>query len=107
MKIKILTIEGCDRCEKLRQFLKQSGLKYSELPCDSNSKDCNTAENVTGSRIYPMVLIENEYTGKKEYVYGETRFESLRPVFIISENTSLIPTHSIDGMINWIKKKLN
>lgn len=107
MKIKILTIEGCDRCEKLRSFLKQKGINYSEMPCESNPKDCNKAEDLTHSRMYPIVVIENEYTGKKEYVYGETRFESLRPVYMISENTSLIPTHSIDGIINWIKNKLN
>ena len=107
MKIKILTIEGCNKCTKLKAFLKESGLNYSEIPCESNSKDCDAAEQMTSSYNYPMVVLENEYTRKKEFVYEESSYDRLRPKVILSENTTLIPTYSVDGIISWIKNKLN
>ena len=107
MKIKILTIEGCNKCTKLKNFLKEYGLQYGEVPCESNSKDCDQAENVTSSYNYPIVILENEYSRKKEYVYEETNYERLRPSFFINENISLIPTYSIDGIISWIRNKVN
>lgn len=107
MKIKILTIEGCNKCAKLKTFLKDSGLNYSEIPCESNSKDCDDAENVTSSYNYPIVILENEHTRKKEYIYEESKYDSLRPSYLINENITLIPTYSVDGIVSWIKNKLN
>jgi glutaredoxin len=107
MKIKILTIEGCDKCAKLKAFLKETGLQYSEIPCESNSKECDTAERMTSCDNYPIVILENDHSNKKEYVYQETTYERLRPIYLISENITLIPTYSIDGVISWIRNKLN
>lgn len=107
MKVRILTIDGCGNCSRVKQFLKESNVDYSETPCESNPKACDEVENITYCKNYPMVILENEYTGKKEFVYPETRFERLRPTIMVSEKVVLIPKDSIDGVVAWIKNRLN
>ncbi len=105
MKIKILTIEGCSKCAKVKDFLAEYGLEYIDVPCESNPKDCDYAEKVTSSYNYPMILIEED-SGKKKYIYGEDNYESLRPKYLLSLNIMLIPKHSTDSMITWMKNNL-
>jgi len=107
MKIKILTIEGCNKCEQLKTFLKKSELSYIEIHCESNSKDCDAAERITSSHNYPIVILEQELTHKKEYIYEETNYDRLRPSVIMSENITVMPTYSVDGIVSRIKNSLN
>lgn len=104
-KVIIVTIEGCQRCQKVTESFKNSQIIHTQVKCEDDPDMCDELEDYTRTMTYPMVIIKD--TNNINYVF----FIGNSYVYIGKEipalqNLILCPQFSIDDIIEKSKEKL-
>lgn len=106
-KIIIVTIEGCQRCQKIKEAFKNSEIKheFSVIPCEQDPRMCDELEEYTRTMIYPMVIVKD--TTNKNYIYFTgNNYIDLGKEIKVKDNLILCPQFSVDDIILAVKNKI-
>ena len=98
-KIKILTLQGCEVCAKLKSKLTTCGLQYDETVCGRHNQFCDEIEHITKCETYPIVILNHSLI-----LCLTDDYSMIGQYKKISNNTQVAYTHSIDNMLEFIKK---
>lgn len=101
-KITIYTLQGCSVCDRLKNELLHSFIKYNEVSCTTDQPTCDKLENIVKCNIYPMCIIES-YPNKKIMICFAKDSDQLNQIKNINSSTILTYVHSIDNMLTIIK----
>ena len=97
-KLQIYTLDGCDKCKKLKVTLDRLKIEYEETPCEQYPNMCDNIEDVTGVDSYPIINLEGKI------LYIAENYSDIGKIKLISENISTMGMYSIDNIIDAIKK---
>ena len=106
MKIRVLALYGCGRCEKIKKQFDDWRVKYDIAYCENDPSNCDCVESVVETKNYPIVILEKN--GEMlEIVYltdsGQTLMEGKKKV----SGILTVPNHSVDGIALYVKNRLN
>jgi len=101
MKIKLLLLAGCRKCDKLKEAVGNKFSVYDYEYCDSTSAYCDTIEEATGNSNYPIVLKMTNNSYINEICYLTDRYDDLQ-VRELASRTKLVPFYSIDKLIEYV-----
>lgn len=107
MQIKIVALEGCSRCEKLKLIFSNAGIRFYSSTCEENPQNCDNLEALVETATYPMVLITNSKNEIFEVLFLASSYNKLSEGAKNKENILCIPQYSIDNMLLHVKNKLN
>lgn len=100
-------LTNCKMCKALREALDRSGIDHGFYDCDQNSENCDALEALTGTKLYPMVLISDLEDNLLEVVYLAKDYAQLKESISTKDGVRLIAIHSIDGMFRYSVNRLN
>lgn len=95
MKIKILTLSWCEKCEMLKKQLSIERIKYENVDAEINGKFADSIEDKYMTESYPIILLEDGT--KVTVLLNETRLENAKDVIIFD---------TVEEAIELIKQKL-
>lgn len=99
--IKLLVLEGCNRCEGVKKELTKKGVYFQYEVCKSDTVICDSVEDIIDCSNYPIALfIENNKIDK--IVYITDTYEDVGKKIRLDSGVTLFPVHSIDQLINSI-----
>ena len=102
-KIKLLLLEGCNRCENLKDQLDKKGINYDYEVCKSDTELCDSIEDMIGCSSYPIVLkLNGLYNVIEEVVYITDDYEEVGKSKFYTNKIKLNMVHSIDSLLNYI-----
>jgi hypothetical protein len=103
-KIKLLLLEGCYKCEKLKQELGKNYIYYDYEVCKSDTEICDSIEDLIGCSNYPIVLkmLNNNFI--EEIIYITDNYEDIGKNISLNNRIKGKPLHSIDQLIEYIIK---
>jgi glutaredoxin len=107
MKIQIITLPDCNRCNKLKKDLSDNSIFYRDTSCDDNPNQCDSLESLLGIEEYPMILITDKQDNILEILYIAKNYEMIGKNKDFDGGVIGIPMHSIDSMVHYVKNKLN
>jgi len=97
-KIKLLTLEGCSGCAKLKNNLTAAGLQYKDTVCGRHNQFCDEIENITKCEMYPIVILNDSL------IVCLTDDYSMIDQYKKISNINVLYKHSIDSLFDFIKK---
>lgn len=102
-KIQILSLDDCDKCQKYKDLLRGSMLEYINISCNdsSNSKFCDSVENIISCDLYPITIVDNKYI-----VSLTMDYQKLSGVTTV-DNQFIMYAHSINNMHNIVMNLLH
>jgi glutaredoxin len=103
-KIKLLVLEGCNKCEKLKQELNKNNIRYEYEVCKSDTEICDSIEDLTGYSNYPIVLKMVTSNFIEEVIYITDKYDEVGKTVSLNDNVKGKPLHSIDQLIEYIIK---
>jgi hypothetical protein len=106
-KIIVVTIKGCQRCQKVKEAFKNSDIKhmYTVVPCEDDSGMCDELEGYTRSTIYPMVIVKD--TTNINYIYFTGNdYINIGKEIKVKDTLILCPQFSVDDIITAVKNKI-
>ena len=108
MKINIYTLEYCNNCSIFKRLLLNSQIQQ-RIPClihraEDNSQICDELESITGSQLYPMVVIENN-NAVKEIVFLAESYDRLHAGVSVVNNIKLFPVYNVERIISYLEDK--
>lgn len=101
MKIKLLLLTGCGKCNKLKEAVGNKFSLYDYQYCDGDSSFCDSIEEATGSRQYPIVLKMTNDSYISEICYLTDKYEDTA-IRELASRTKLVPFYSIDKLIEYV-----
>lgn len=103
-KIKLLLLEGCQRCQKLKEELGKNYVYYEYEICKSDTEICDSIEDLIGCSNYPIVLkiINNNFI--EEVIYITDNYDDVGITKSLNNKIKGKPMHSIDQLIDYIIK---
>jgi hypothetical protein len=103
-KIKLLLLEGCSRCEKLKQELGKNYIHYDYEVCKSDTILCDSIEDLIGCSNYPIVLkmVNNNFI--EEVVYVTDNYASIGKTLFLNDKIKGKPMYSVDQLIEYTLK---
>ena len=103
-KIKLLLLEGCQRCQKLKEELSKNYIYYEYEICKSDTEICDSIEDLIGCSNYPIVLkiINNNFI--EEVIYITDNYDDVGITKSLNNKIKGKPMHSIDQLIDYIIK---
>lgn len=107
MMIRVMGLETCDRCKKLKDALKSAKIAFEFSDCDNDPENCDALEALTDTKHYPMVLMYGIDQNLLEVVFITDDSKILNTGTIINNGVRLIPNHSIDGLLRYTINRLN
>lgn len=107
MTIKVIGLTTCNKCETLRRGLDSSGIDHAFSDCDTNPDNCDSLESLTGTKQYPMVLIQDLEENILEIIYITERYETLIQGSRMQNGIKLVPMHSTDSLLRYSIGRLN
>lgn len=107
MTIKLVTLEGCSRCERLKSTFLNAGIRFYSTTCEENPENCDNLEALVESAMYPMVLITNSKNQIFEVLFLASSHDKLSEGAKNKGDILCIPQYSIDNMLLHVKNKLN
>lgn len=107
MTIRVMGLTNCKHCKNLREALEKSGIDHGFYDCNQNSENCDALEALTGTKLYPMVLISDLEDSLLEVVYLARDYTQLKESVSTKDGIRLIANHSIDGMFRYSVNRLN
>jgi len=107
MKIQLITLENCNRCNKLKKELSDNSIFYTHTNCEDNPNQCDSLESLLGIEEYPMVLITDKEDRILEILYIAKSYDMIGKNKDFDGGVTGIPMHSIDSMLYYLKNKLN
>ena len=107
MTIRILGLENCKRCKILRDALEASRIEHAFSDCDHDPENCDALESLTGTNLYPMVLISDADENLLEVVFLASDYEQLKDPVSTQNGIRLIANHSIEGLLRYTINRLH
>lgn len=101
MKIKLLLLTGCGKCDKLKEAVGNKFSVYDYQYCDNESTYCDSIEEATGNSNYPIVLKMSNDSYISEICYLTDRYEDMT-IRELASRTKLVPFYSIDKLIEYV-----
>lgn len=101
MKIKLLLLTGCNKCNKLKEAVGNKFSIYDYQYCDGESTFCDSIEEATNTSNYPIVLKMLNGNYISEICYLIDSYEDLK-VKELPSRTKLVPFYSIDKLIEYV-----
>jgi len=103
-KIKLLLLEGCHKCEKLKQELNKNDIRYEYEVCKSDTEICDSVEDLIGCSNYPIVLkiLNNNFI--EEVIYITDNYDDIGKTLSLNNRIKGKPLYSIDQLIEYIIK---
>jgi glutaredoxin len=103
-KIKLLVLEGCHKCEKLKQELNRNNIRYEYEVCKSDTEICDSIEDLTGCSNYPIVLKIVNGNFIEEIAYITREYEDVGKTIDLNNSIKGKPLYSIDQLIDYVIK---
>lgn len=101
-KIKLLLLEGCNRCEKLKQELGKNYIYYDYEVCKADTEICDSIEDFIGCSNYPIVLKMPTKTAIEEIIYVTDNYEDVGKTIELNNRIKGKPFYSIDKLIEYV-----
>ena len=102
-EIRLATLDGCKFCDELKNKLTQAGIPYIDISCKNHGGFCDQLELKTGIDKYPMALVSKD--GINSIVCITGIYQDIGKSKEIEPNVTVNFVHSIDSMIDYIKKQ--
>ncbi len=102
--IKILILEGCNKCKKLKEALDDSGIKYATIVCEDDTPICDQVEDLTGVYQYPMVVHTDEFGSITDIFYVTDNYEDVGKLRKLALGVTGLGFYSIDQLTSYILK---
>jgi hypothetical protein len=103
-KIKLLLLEGCSKCEKLKQELGKNYIHYEYEVCKSDTEICDSVEDLIGCSNYPIVLKMLNKNFIEEIIYLTDNYDDVGKSILLNNRIKGKPLYSIDQLIDYIIK---
>lgn len=100
-KIKVLFLDGCNKCQKLKEELGKRYIHYDYEICKSDTLICDSIEDAIGCSNYPIVLKMINKSFIEEIAYVTDSYEDLGKTLLINDRVKAKPFHSIDKLIEY------
>lgn len=102
-KIKILLLEGCKRCESLKNKLHENKVDFDYEVCKSDTEICDTIEDMIGCSNYPIVIkINSLYNVIEEVNYITDNYENIGKSNLYDDRIKLNMFYSIDKLTEYV-----
>lgn len=102
--IKLLILEGCNKCKKVKESLDENKIEYSILVCDNDTPICDEVEDLTGVYQYPMILNTNEYGDITSIFYVTDKYDEVGKLRNLSNEVTGLGFYSIEQLISYLIK---
>ena len=101
-KIKLLLLEGCQRCQKLKEELGKNYIHYEYEVCKSDSIICDSIEDLINCSNYPIVLkmINNVFI--EEILFITDNYDEVGKTLQLNNRIKGKPFYSIDKLTEYI-----
>jgi len=103
MTIKLLTLETCSRCKKLKDTLTNANIKFTEITCEDNPNECDKLEMITNASMYPMIIVNSNKTTNTNIIFEPDNYKDLKPPYHYRDEIWLNPVNSVDRMSEIVK----
>ena len=102
--IKILILEGCNKCKKLKEALDNSNIQYATIVCEDDTPICDQVEDLTGVYQYPMVVHTDEFGSITDIFYVTDNYEDVGKLRKLALGVTGLGFYSIDQLTSYILK---
>lgn len=102
--IKLLVLDGCNKCQKLKDALSKTNLNYSIIVCEDDTSICDEVEDLTNIFTYPMVLHTDEFGSITDVFYVTDKYEDVGKLRKLALGVTGLGFHSIEQLISYITK---
>ena len=102
--IKVLILEGCSRCKKMKEALDENKIEYLTIVCEDDTSFCDEVEDLTGVYQYPMVVHNNDFGSITDIFYVTDKYDHVGKLRTLSNGVTGLGFHSIDQLISYIIK---
>ena len=103
-KVVFLVLEGCNKCQALKNKLNYFNTSFKFYDCDGVSDLCDEAENLTGVEMYPMAIVMDINDKIREIIYFTDDFDKVGKKIELVEGVTGFPVYSIDQMADYVTK---
>jgi hypothetical protein len=103
-KIKLLLLEGCSRCDKLKKELGKNYIHYDYELCKPHNVICDSIEDLIGCSNYPIVLKMINKTVIEEIAYITNNYDDVDNTISLNSKVKGKAFYSIDKLIEYIIK---
>lgn len=103
----LVTIDGCEKCNKAKEFIKYSGQEATIVSCEKYPYICDKLEAATGTSTYPIIMVygKTRYAPTELHYVAET-YENLKSLDHSDNQYILKPHMTLEQMIESIKQKI-
>ena len=101
---KLLILEGCNKCKKLKEELDSNGIEYSLVVCNDSTTICDEVEDLTGVYQYPMIVYIDNFGSITDIFYVTDKYDHVGKLRKLSNEVTGLGFHSIDQLISYIIK---
>jgi arsenate reductase-like glutaredoxin family protein len=101
-KIKLLLLEGCSKCQKLKEALGKNYIHYEYEICKSDTIICDSIEDLTGCSNYPVVLKIINKSFIEEVAYITDKYEDVGKTLQLNNRVRGKAFYSIDKLIEYV-----
>lgn len=103
-KLLFLVLEGCGKCQALKNKLGYLNNSFKFYPCDGDNELCDQAEILTGVQSYPMTLVLDINNNIEQIVYFADDYNKVGNKIKLTEGVTGIPVYSVDQMVDYVTK---
>ena len=107
MRIKLTTLKDCNRCNKLKQLLKESNIDFSFTTCEDDPINCDNLEAITNTVSYPMTLLVDTDDNILKIIYIVDNYDELGKVNHLGNGIEGIPFYSVEQVVQYVKNRLH
>lgn len=107
MKIRVITLEGCNKCSGFTEALTEAQIRFDSITCEDHGESCDGLESLTGVCSYPMTLVMSSKNEILEILFLADTHKQLEEGVKIERGIAKIPLYSTDKMLSYIQNKLN
>lgn len=97
----------CKLCKALREALDRSNIDHVFSDCEHDPDNCDALEALTGTAMYPMVLIMDLDDNVLEIAYIAKDYDQLKEGSRVQNAIRLVANHSVDGLLRYTINRLN
>lgn len=101
-KIKLLLLEGCNRCEKLKKELGKNYIHYDYEICKSDNVVCDSIEDLIECSNYPIVLKMRTKTIIDEIIFVTDNYDDIGKNLSYNNTITGKAFYSIDNLIDYV-----
>ena len=103
--IKLLILDGCNKCKKVKEALDKKGIEYSTIVCEDDTSICDEVEDLTGVYQYPMIIHTDEFGSIKDIFYITDEYDKIGKLRKLALGVTGLGFYSIEQLISYITKQ--